>query len=376
MVVVSQTPNLSRNTTLLALNWARRRPGVCRDRTHVRKSGLWITLIAAVSTSQMAEAAPPLGYLEGHGTRAYPIAALTWGMLITAVLVVIIVTICLLLGVFRRRVGPRPTLPGTVGVERPVGGAAWIYIGVGVTTVVLLAFTVWTVVTLAAVSRPSPGKSPFTVEITGHQWWWEVNYLGHDEPSRNFTTANEIHIPTGQPIEVKLKTADVIHSFWVPALTGKTDLIPGQTNESWIEADRPGIYRGQCTEYCGQQHAHMAFAVIADPPDQFKAWWNHQLETASAADPKPIADGENAFIAKCGICHAVRGTRAGGIVGPDLSHLMQRRTIAANTIPNTPGYLSAWIADPQHIKPGNFMPRLDISAADLTRIRGYLATLQ
>jgi cytochrome c oxidase subunit 2 len=232
------------------------------------------------------------------------------------------------------------------------------------------------VVTLAAVSRPSPGKSPFTVEITGHQWWWEVNYVGNDGPSRNFTTANEIHIPTGQPVEVKLKTADVIHSFWVPALTGKTDLIPGQTNDSWMEADHPGTYRGQCTEYCGQQHAHMAFAVIADPPDQFKAWWNHQLETASAADPKPITDGENAFIAKCGICHSVRGTRAGGVVGPDLSHLMQRRTIAANTIPNTPGYLSAWIADPQHIKPGNFMPRLDISAADLTRIRNYLATLQ
>ena len=267
-------------------------------------------------------------------------------------------------------------LPGTALVERPGGGVAWIYIGVAVTTVVLLAFTSWTVATLAAVSRPAPGKSPFTVEITGHQWWWEVNYLGHDGPSRNFTTANEIHIPTGQPIEVRLKTADVIHSFWVPALTGKTDLIPGQTNASWMEADHPGIYRGQCTEYCGQQHAHMAFAVIAEPPDKFKAWWDHQLESAPSTVPKPITDTENAFIAKCGACHAVRGTRAGGIVGPDLSHLMQRRTIAANTLPNTPGYLSAWIADPQHIKPGNFMPRLDISAADLTRIRGFLATLQ
>ena len=375
MVAVSQMPSLSRNIAPVGLHRTRQRLGIRREGIHVIKAGLWTTLITGAA-SQTALAASPLSYLQGYGKRAYPIAALTWGMLITAVLVVVIVTIFLLLGVFRRRVGPQPTLPGTVRVERPVGGAAWIYIGVGLTTVVLLAFTSWTVVTLAAVSRPAPGNSPFTVEITGHQWWWEVNYLGRDGPSRNFTTANEIHIPTGQPIEVKLKTADVIHSFWVPALTGKTDLIPGQTNDSWMEADHPGIYRGQCTEYCGQQHAHMAFAVIADPPDQFKAWWNHQLETASATDPKPIADGENAFIAKCGICHSVRGTRAGGIVGPDLSHLMQRRTIAANTIPNTPGYLSAWIADPQHIKPGNFMPRLDISAADLTRIRGYLATLQ
>ena len=333
-------------------------------------------LIAASSGSQMAYAAPPLSYLQGQGTRAYPVVALTWGMLITAILVVVIITAFLLLALFRRRAGTGLVLPGTAPVERPGGGVAWIYIGVAVTTVVLLAFTSWTVATLAAVSRPAPGKSPFTVEITGHQWWWEVNYLGHDGPSRNFTTANEIHIPTGQPIEVKLKTADVIHSFWVPALTGKTDLIPGQTNASWMEADHPGIYRGQCTEYCGQQHAHMAFAVIAEPPDKFKAWWDHQLESAPSTVPKPITDTENAFIAKCGACHAVRGTRAGGIVGPDLSHLMQRRTIAANTLPNTPGYLSAWIADPQHIKPGNFMPRLDISAADLTRIRGFLATLQ
>jgi cytochrome c oxidase subunit 2 len=297
-------------------------------------------------------------------------------MLITAILVVVIITAFLLWALFRRRPGPAPALPGTAPVERSGGGVAWIYVGVAATTVVLLAFTSWTVVTLAAVSRPAPGKSPFTVEITGHQWWWEVNYLGHDGPSRNFTTANEIHIPTGQPIEVRLKTADVIHSFWVPALTGKTDLIPGQTNASWMEADHPGIYRGQCTEYCGQQHAHMAFAVIAEAPDKFKTWWDHQLESAPPTVPKTITDAENSFIAKCGICHAVRGTRAGGIVGPDLSHLMQRRTIAANTLPNRPGYLSAWIADPQHIKPGNFMPRLDISAADLNRIRRFLATLQ
>jgi cytochrome c oxidase subunit II len=332
---------------------------------------------AALSVSQPANAAAPLSYLQGQGTRTYPIVALTWGMLIVSILVVAVITALLLWGLFRRRPGAAPVLPRTAPVHHPGGGVAWIYVGVGATTVVLFAFTGWTVATLAATSRLPAGKSPFTVEITGHQWWWEVNYRDRSGPSRNFTTANEIHIPTGQPIEVQLKTADVIHSFWVPALTGKTDLIPGQTNTSWMEADHPGLYRGQCTEYCGQQHAHMALLVIADPPDRFKAWWDHQLEDApSAAAAKPATDPENIFIAKCGICHSVRGTRANGIVGPDLSHLMQRRSIAANTLPNTRGYLSAWIADPQHIKPGNLMPRLDLSAPDLSRVRGFLATLQ
>jgi cytochrome c oxidase subunit 2 len=175
---------------------------------------------------------------------------------------------------------------------------------------------------------------------------------------------------------VRLRGADVIHSFWVPALTGKTDAIPGQNNRTWLQADHPGVFRGQCTEYCGEQHAHMGFEVIAQPPDQFATWWNAQLQGAPPAPSLPPTNAQNAFIAKCGICHTVRGTRAGGRLGPDLTHIMSRRTIGAATLPNTPGQLAAWIADPQHTKPGNFMPQLDLSGPELISIRDYVETLK
>ncbi len=171
-------------------------------------------------------------------------------------------------------------------------------------------------------------------------------------------------------------SGDVIHSFWIPALNGKTDVIPGQRNTTWFTASRTGVYRGQCGEYCGRQHAHMAMEVIAQSPDDFRAWQDHQLESAPPpATPEAEAD-LNAFIRKCGVCHSVRGTRAGGALGPDLSHFVTRRTVAAGTLPNTIGNLSAWIADPQHVKPGNLMPDPDISGQDLSRIRDFLQTLK
>jgi cytochrome c oxidase subunit 2 len=322
-----------------------------------------------------AQAETPLTYLRSFGARADPIRSLTWGLMLIAIAVVVITTVLLIGALARRRDIAMPVLPGAAPVRRPAGGLSWLYVGVGLSTIVLFGAVVWTVVVLAAVSRPPPNAAGFTIEVTGHQWWWEVKYVA-DRPDRQFRTANEIHIPVGEPITVKLQGTDVIHSFWVPALTGKTDVIPGQANLTWIEAQRPGVYRGQCTEYCGQQHAHMGLEVIADPPDAFKAWWDRQLQPAvPPASPAAIAD-ENAFISKCGICHSVRGTRAGGALGPDLSHLMARRTIAAATLSNTPGHLAAWISDAQHVKPGNLMPRLDISGPDLVRITRFLESQQ
>jgi cytochrome c oxidase subunit 2 len=328
---------------------------------------------AAGTWSGTAGADAPLNYLTGYGQRAYSVLWLTWGMLAISLIVIVVVTALLLGGIFRRRPGVAPQLPGEAPVERPPGGVGWIYVGVGVTTVVLLATMAWTVGTLAHVSQPVPGPAAVHLQVTGHQWWWEVRYLD-GAPDQQFVTANEIHIPVGESVEVKLRGADVIHSFWVPALTGKTDAIPGQINKTWLEADRTGAYRGQCGEYCGHQHAHMAFEVVAEPLAAFRRWRAHQLTSALARTAAAQA-GENAFLAKCGVCHTVRGTRAGGVLGPDLTHLMSRRTIAAATLPNKPGYLSAWISDPQHIKPGSYMPRLDLSGAELNRIRDYLATL-
>lgn len=246
--------------------------------------------------------------------------------------------------------------------------------GSAVSAVALFGAALWTFAVLADVVTPDR-RAPFTVEVTGHQWWWGVRYQDK-VVSRSFETANEIHIPTGQPVRVTLWSEDVIHSFWVPALSGKTDTIPGQHNETWLEADKPGVYRGQCTEYCGQQHAHMGFTVVAQSPADFQAWWEAQLQPSPRPHSQPVAQGQNEFIAHCGICHTVRGTPAGGSIGPDLSHLMSRGALAADTMPNTPGYLSGWISDPQAMKPGNLMPTLTLSAQELTDIRSFLATLQ
>ncbi len=181
----------------------------------------------------------------------------------------------------------------------------------------------------------------------------------------------------GKPVRIDLHAADVIHSFWVPALSGKTDMIPGQVNTIWLQADRPGIYRGPCAEYCGKQHAHMAFAVIADEDEKFEAWRVAQVhgKAPEESDTPAVSDGREAFKTHCGACHTVRGTAAGGIVGPDLTHVMSRSTIAAGTLPNSPGWLAGWIADPQHMKPGAKMPMLDIKGPELHAVTTYLATL-
>lgn len=336
-------------------------------------------LAAAVLTPAPAWAVPsflaktPLQYLTGAGIRAYPVVRLTWGVIIISVAVIVIIAACVLIAGFRRE---RPGTAGPDGrmpVERAGSGLAWIYVGTGISTLVLLATSVWTMIALARVAQP-PNEPALTIEVHGHQWWWEVLYVGK-EPSRIFRTADDIHIPVGVPVRFKLTGDDVIHSFWVPALAGKMDTIPGQMNSMWLEADKPGVYRGQCTEFCGEQHAHMGFTVTADLPDAFEAWWKHQLEPAPQPANDAIATGEAIFITRCGACHAVGGTDAGGRLGPDLSHLMLRKSLAAGTLNNNPVQLSAWIADPQHIKPGAYMPRLDISGTDLAAVRTFLQTL-
>lgn len=316
----------------------------------------------------------PMAYTVGFGTKSYPVVTLLWALLIISLLVIAIVAGLLLAGLLRHRDIPATDEPRNVPVERAGTGLSWIYIGSAISALVLIGAAVWTFTTLAAVST-APSAPAVKIHVIGHQWWWEVRYDSNDA-ARVFTTANEIHIPTGQPIGVTLSSVDVIHSFWVPELSGKTDLIPGQQNETWIEADRPGTYRGQCGEYCGLQHAHMAMSVIAEPAPQFEAWWTAQLQSAPVPQSPIITRGQRDFVVYCGICHTVRGTMAGGRLGPDLSHLMSRRTLAAGTLPNTSGYLSGWIADPQHVKPGNLMPILDLSGPQLASIRDYLETLK
>jgi cytochrome c oxidase subunit II len=199
-----------------------------------------------------------------------------------------------------------------------------------------------------------------TVRVIGHQFWWEIRY-----PGSPAVTANEIHIPVRTPVRVLVSTDDVIHSFWVPQLNRKIDMIPEQTNEVLLYADKPGRYRGQCAEFCGLQHAHMGMYVFADPPAVFHAW------LARESTPAPAA-GSSLFVDKCGSCHTIRGTEATSRVGPDLTHVGSRTSLAAVTIPNTPARLREWLRDPQRVKPGNQMPRVELTDAQIRRLVTYL----
>jgi cytochrome c oxidase subunit II len=215
-----------------------------------------------------------------------------------------------------------------------------------------------------------------TIKITGHQWWWQVDYED-PQPSRTFTTANEIHIPVGEMVRLKLESSDVIHSVWVPSLMGKMDAIPGRQNILEFQADQEGIYRGQCAEFCGYQHAHMGMLINAQPRAAFEEWRDHQIAAASSVDDEERKHGEQVFFSSpCVMCHTVRGTSAGGRVGPDLTHVGSRRYIAAGTLETTRGNLAAWIVDPQRIKPGANMPIIKVPPQDLNALAHYLEGLK
>jgi cytochrome c oxidase subunit 2 len=315
----------------------------------------------------------PLGFLDAAGRRADIILPLTWFTLIVSVLVCVVIGALLWIGVKRRRSVANVDIR-SVPVQRGGDGLRWISLGLTISAVPLLITLVWTMVALAKVSGP-PQRPALILDVTGHQWWWEVRY-NSTQPSEIFTTANEIHIPTGVPILVRLHGGDVIHSFWVPKLSGKTDTIPGQTNLSWMQAGAPGRYRGACTEFCGSQHANMGLEVVAQSPPEFEQWRAAQIEAAPDPTTQPQTRGLAVVEYRCGLCHQVRGTRAGAVSAPDLTHVMSRRLLAAGTIPNTPGNLAGWVQNAQAIKPNTLMPNQYLSGAQLSDVLAYLETLK
>ncbi len=316
----------------------------------------------------------PLAYLTASGERAQTILPLTWLTLVISVVVCVVIAILLWGGVRRALVsgGAAETRAGTV--ERGRNGLRWIGVGLAISGVPLIVTLLWTMVALARISGP-PAGTRLALDVSAHQWWWEVRYDSSD-PSQSFATANEIHIPTGVPVLIRLHGSDVIHSFWVPQLSGKTDTIPGQTNTTWLQAPAPGIFRGQCSEYCGPQHAHMAFEVIAESPADFESWRAHQLQTAPEPQTEQQTRGRELVEYRCGLCHKVGGTTAGAIAAPDLTHLMSRGTIGAGTLPNGPGTLAAWIQGSELLKPGTLMPNQDLPADQLVDVLAYLETLK
>jgi cytochrome c oxidase subunit II len=310
--------------------------------------------------------------LDPAGAQLALIVERLWDpMYAGAVATFVLVAIALGWALVRRRAaGEAPEDPRRErGMRLTVGLATALTVAV---LLVLLGLDI----SVSRATTASPGKDALQIRVTGHQWWWEVQYRD-SVAQRWVTTANEVHVPVGRMVVLELRSGDVIHSVWPISLTGKRDQIPGKENSMWLRADRAGVYRGQCAEYCGHQHAKMAFLVVAEQPDSFARWLVAQRDTAATPSDSLSRRGQEVFLASsCVMCHAVAGTPAGSRIGPDLTHLGSRRTIAAGTLPNTRGNLAGWILDPQSIKPGAKMPPNNLAPADLRALLAYLETLR
>jgi cytochrome c oxidase subunit 2 len=329
------------------------------------KSAFLLALFAPVQSQ-----ATPLDYfLHAAGPAASPTMYLGWGITALCIAVIIIIA-ALLLGALKRL---RPRADSR-DLGKEGGGMAWIYIGAGVSSVALFAVLYFALVVLWTTYQPS-STPPLTIAVTAYDWWWKVDYADNADPTQRFTTANEIHIPVGIPVKIELKSADVIHSFWVPQLAGKTQAIPGQTNTQWIQADRPGVYRGQCSQFCGAQHAHMGFDVVAQPRAEFDAWRASQIRQAVPPVDEPGRTGQKVFMNRCAGCHAVRGSDAAGVFAPDLTHVGSRGKLAAGVLSNTPEHMLDWIQHAQQIKPDSLMPSIALTTQDAAALSAYLAIL-
>jgi cytochrome c oxidase subunit 2 len=303
--------------------------------------------------------------LSPQGDDAAQIAQLTWILLalVAITLGAVIVTLWL-------------AIRGSQDIRAKLAGQRIVIVGgIAFPTLVLTALFGYALWMTRADSRAAEANVQ-RIEVTGEQWWWRIAYLAPD--GTRVVSANELHIPVGRPLEFILKSADVIHSFWIPSLGGKVDMIPGRTTRLQLTATRPGTYRGQCAEYCGGPHALMALEVIASSEAEFAAWL--QREAGSAAQPRTEAEnrGQQLFVAAgCGACHTVRGSPANGTIGPDLTHLAARRSVAIDTLPLTAANLIRFVADGQHVKPGNTMPPFRIfSASEQDALAAYLLSLR
>lgn len=304
--------------------------------------------------------------LDPAGPFAGSINTLSWVLFAMGGAVLLIVLVALGVGLF-----------GPARWRRRLGRERLIWIGgLGFPIVVLSAVLVYGLALTTHLSAPS-GEGEMRVRVIGEMWWWRVAYLDA-EGAEAVQSANEVRIPVGVPVTLELESADVVHSFWVPRLGGKVDMIPGRRNIMRIQADEAGVYGGQCAEYCGGPHALMGLVVIAMPPEAFEAW------LAAEAGPAPVpadalaARGADIFAASgCGACHTVRGTEANGLAGPDLTRVGARRTLGAGILPNNRGTLAGWVADSQTIKPDNRMPAYPVfSGEELQALSAYLEGLE
>jgi cytochrome c oxidase subunit II len=312
--------------------------------------------------------------LDPAGLQAERIDRLWWLYFWVSVVVYVIVMAFITWAVMRRRGGSNdPTPVPAAAAERLA--TRIISAATALTVVTLFVLLVGDFLTGRAV-RSLDVPDALVVRMTARQWWWEVQYPG-SSPHEIVTTANELHLPVGRPVRIELVANDVIHSFWVPNLHGKKDMIPGHPTTIVVQADRPGEFRGQCAEFCGLQHANMRFVVIAEPEAAFRSWLDGQGKPA----PEPMTDarrrGREVFLgSSCVLCHTIQGTIARGTVGPNLTHVGSRPRIASGMLPNTRGHLSGWVADPHSIKPGVRMPSNPLPPDDFRALLDYLESLK
>ncbi|WP_192243104.1 cytochrome c oxidase subunit II [Mesorhizobium silamurunense] len=324
---------------------------------------LLLSIIAVLSGCSGNQSA-----LDPNGASAIHLEHLIIGTIVLCTLIWILVMVVLCAALLPGRRAGAETVTSEARLTTTVAAA------VAATVIIIAGLTIASFYTTRSIGFPK--SDALTITVRGQQWWWQVFYASSGA-TPGFQTANEIHIPIGTDVQLRLESADVIHSFWVPSLAGKQDLVPGRSNSLLLRAEKPGIYRGQCAEFCGLQHSHMAVMVIAEPPGDYQRWAAAQFGNAiMPTDPEALA-GQEAFQAKaCAACHTVRGTQANGTTGPDLTHIGGRQTIAAGLLETTRGSLAAWIADPQTLKPGNNMPMVPLTSVELQNISAYMESLK
>lgn len=326
--------------------------------------------------------------LSPASKQSHELATLTWVFLTICVIVWILVMLALLGAFLHRRRGDamvptndpitEPELAGENRMWRTVWGA------LAITVVILIALTFADFATGRSLHKMTEAPpEAIRIEIVGHQWWWQVRYM--DWPSKYgerkayniIESANEIHVPVGVPVDLRISSHDVIHSFWIPSLNGKRDLIPGHDTDQWITVDRPGTYYGECAEYCGYQHAQMRLVAVAESSDDFYEWLMAQRQQPTEPASETAKHGRDVFLhGSCAMCHQVVGTEAHSHVGPDLTHVASRKLLGAGAVENVPGHLAGWVIDPQKIKPGCRMPQNSLTPYDLRCLLEYLETLK
>ncbi|QCB55691.1 cytochrome c oxidase subunit II [Sphingopyxis sp. PAMC25046] len=304
----------------------------------------------------------PPAVLDPAGPYSEPVTTLAWALLLGGLAVFLVVLMALGIALF-----------GSQKLKIRLGGekAIWIF-GFAFPSVVLTGLLVWGLVLTSSLSAMRIPSDAMRVKVIGEMWWWRVHYLD-DDGREVLRDANELHIPVGQPVLLELEAADVIHSFWVPRLGGKMDMIPGRTNRLLIEAKQPGVYKGQCAEYCGGPHALMGFVVVAHARGDFERWRASRRPAVA-----PGGEGRALFLSSgCAACHTIRGTAANGLAGPDLTHVGSRQTLGAGILPNNPGTMAGWIADAQAIKPRNRMPAYhQFTGEELRALTAYMVSLK